>query len=557
MTCPQTTSSTPRRATYGAATAMLVVTLAAGCGKGGVSHSQNPDSSSALKIYGGTEVAPGQWNNVVAIAYKRDGSFYIECTGTLIAPNVVLTAGHCVEDFLESSGTELRAGMSWEDVAVVTGSGFEGRKIPEDTPLFQVKHGFVHHMLRVLPRGNADLGLLVLANDITDVDQIPMLADYKESAVLTAAKAVATLVGYGRREDNGIGRKFEVSLPILERQGAEALLGGDGKDSCNVDSGGPVFAQLPPSKNSPQPAQRLVGVISRGINLSCGSGGIITLTPDYICWIEDKLGMPFGSARTNHGCGLPDEVYSDEQLQNLDFLSLCKSKRKSPLQQHTVITIKHALKARTCDAAAAKLDEATSLDLGGMRIRDLSPLANVPNLRTLTLSANKITDASVLRSMKSLMTVDLSYNDIVDLSGLDAMVSAGLEVRGRHLQVSTFRNTRFSELCDNPEATPEQQETVRTIRSRLRTGDCAEASLLLAREREFRIAHRDVTDLTPFSRLENLIELDLKGNPVSDISPLASCENLKVLDLTGTNVTDISPLVELLARGLEIRRGAP
>jgi len=52
------------------------------------------------KIVNGTATTLSDWNDkfsgvVGIIAYLGDGDGYM-CTGTLIAPNVVLTAGHCV-----------------------------------------------------------------------------------------------------------------------------------------------------------------------------------------------------------------------------------------------------------------------------------------------------------------------------------------------------------------------------------------------------------------------------------------------------------------------------
>src|SRR3954471_22340613 len=51
---------------------------------------ENVDRGRNEAIVGGSDVADGQWPDTVAVL-GTDGS----CTGTLIAPDVVLTAGHC------------------------------------------------------------------------------------------------------------------------------------------------------------------------------------------------------------------------------------------------------------------------------------------------------------------------------------------------------------------------------------------------------------------------------------------------------------------------------
>src|SRR5262245_45538780 len=48
-------------------------------------------ASPSIPVIGGTPVKPGEWPDAVAVL-SRDAA----CTGTLIAPDVVLTAGHCI-----------------------------------------------------------------------------------------------------------------------------------------------------------------------------------------------------------------------------------------------------------------------------------------------------------------------------------------------------------------------------------------------------------------------------------------------------------------------------
>ena len=91
----------------------------------------------------------------------------------------------------------------------------------------------------------------------------------------------ATLVGFGKREDRSTGEKYEVVADIVKRNSIEIQMGGDGKDSCVYDSGGPAYAQLPNGD------WRVFGVVSRGIEKGCGKGGIWGLMHAHLCWAED------------------------------------------------------------------------------------------------------------------------------------------------------------------------------------------------------------------------------------------------------------------------------
>ena len=59
-----------------------------------------PPSSSKVPtpIVGGDDVPQGRWRDATAVLFLGEQG----CTGTLIAPTVVLTAGHCIDNELDS-----------------------------------------------------------------------------------------------------------------------------------------------------------------------------------------------------------------------------------------------------------------------------------------------------------------------------------------------------------------------------------------------------------------------------------------------------------------------
>jgi len=58
-------------------------------------HSGDSSSDQAVKatIAYGSDASPGQFPSVAALAYSSSNGYLRRCDGTLIAPNLVLTAG--------------------------------------------------------------------------------------------------------------------------------------------------------------------------------------------------------------------------------------------------------------------------------------------------------------------------------------------------------------------------------------------------------------------------------------------------------------------------------
>lgn len=171
--------------------------------------------------------------NVVMLRHTNaDASVAFICTGTLITPDTVLTAAHCLTDV---------DGYNLTQVRVSSGSVWT-----EDVPERQATDWLVHPDYSVSDDGleiTADLGLVFLGE--------PYLL---EPAVLHAAAITKAdvgtpfrYVGWGSSSDttNDQGYYKRVAdIPLSGLEG-EFLLGYDGEQgsaTCGGDSGGPVFA---------------------------------------------------------------------------------------------------------------------------------------------------------------------------------------------------------------------------------------------------------------------------------------------------------------------------
>jgi MYXO-CTERM domain-containing protein len=219
-------------------------------------------------IYGGTPVAPGSWPAVVSI---NIGSFL--CTGTLVTPNVIFTAAHCLDDGPDVGTIIVRRG---DDVNFPV------------TPIKAVAYGAHPEFCgeESCKEDIHDYGYVVLATPQNDITEFPrVVQDQDEWDQLMAINSPITVVGYGQNEGDIAGIKRQVDVPItrFSSSGLEFQAGGMGLDSCYGDSGGPAFAKLASGE------WVLVGITSRGY--TCGNGGFYAVPLGGLCWLQESSGL--------------------------------------------------------------------------------------------------------------------------------------------------------------------------------------------------------------------------------------------------------------------------
>lgn len=224
-------------------------------------------------VVGGSTAPPGKWPDAVAVL-GTSGS----CTGTLVAPDVVITAGHCAE----INPTEVIA-----NTTDYTGADGVMVDVKSTTAYPDWQHTY-------------DLSVIVLDRPIAGVTprKVGTACTFGE---LRSAMSVH-LVGYGLTAEDGTGNNTllnEAMAPIVDPDcsggrgchakvapGGEFVAGGDGTDSCFGDSGGPVYFDTPRGTV-------VIGAVSRGIDgaaMPCGGGGIYVRTDKVIDWIEQTTG---------------------------------------------------------------------------------------------------------------------------------------------------------------------------------------------------------------------------------------------------------------------------
>jgi hypothetical protein len=204
-------------------------------------------------IYGGAKVKPCGWPTAVALG---------GCTGTLVHPELVVFAAHCMEGGYGPSSATFGDNES--------SAAFE---VPTTACKSNPKYG---------SQPGQDVAYCKLVKPVTQVPIVPILMGC-ETSVLTAGVDVVA-VGFGEANDNlGWGPKREVTMKLNGIIDGEAFIGGNGKDTCYGDSGGPVFVRLADG------SWRVFGITSYGEY--CGAGGYYSMMHSAIAWLEQSSGL--------------------------------------------------------------------------------------------------------------------------------------------------------------------------------------------------------------------------------------------------------------------------
>lgn len=239
----------------------------------------------AQNIVGGSQVDPGDWPDAAAVYFGNQ----VGCTGVLIHPRVVLTAGHCI-------GGVSRVKLATNDFTQ------GGETIWVDQEIEYPNSWYTY-----------DLGILILEQDASTPPRTIAQDCILEDDLYDGA--YGTIVGYGAidiygnqytselREapaiiDDADCSNLSVGCNQQVSPGGELGAAGDGTDACYGDSGGPMYLTT-------DRGDYLVGIVSRGYDgvwPPCEHGGIWVRPDAVIDWIETTANVTLAEA----DCGPPN-----------------------------------------------------------------------------------------------------------------------------------------------------------------------------------------------------------------------------------------------------------
>ena len=271
----------------------ILAICACACEQAGADNYRDADMSLMQEsaIVNGRAVTGGDHMNVVSLAAYIGGQHYSTCTGTLISPNSVITAAHCVDSKTNPYLKQLVVGIGQRQSNL---KAYEIDKIIQH-PDYYFDSDKVGTIIR------NDIAIIKLkeavpASEIPPARIMPPALDVTNDEIMSDDGVMLNVVGFGVRNPNDLtssGVKYETDTRITERcsksdcSGAEDVLPGyfytDNKKSgvCHGDSGGPAFLTL-------NGIQYIIGVASYVTSMQCNVDGAYNIVSDYYDFIVEN-----------------------------------------------------------------------------------------------------------------------------------------------------------------------------------------------------------------------------------------------------------------------------
>jgi secreted trypsin-like serine protease len=213
---------------------------------------------------------PDQGQDPAVIALDIGGTEL--CSGTLIAPDIVLTARHCVSFTSAAITCPSTAPQITGDRPPSAFHVLVGDDVATAKQVANGKQVFTPTSNEIC---DEDIALILLDSEVPGIQPL----DVSATGITTGDHVTA--IGYGRRGDgDAAGKKLlREHVAVLDTSAAEFLVG---EATCQGDSGGPALDET---------TGEIVGVVSRGGPTCDGAGvhNIYTRSDAFLALIDQAL----------------------------------------------------------------------------------------------------------------------------------------------------------------------------------------------------------------------------------------------------------------------------
>ena len=253
-------------------------------------------------------LSPGQ-QLAIGWMYNRGNEDSPFCTGTLVAPNVVATARHCIEG---QSANRL---------------GFGFGLMPND-PAATIP------LARMHGHPNLDIAILILSEDATArVPELVPIPFNREALSADLQGRQVQVGGFGETYDRSRFGRYFATVELTRVAATEVVVDGNGRQGiCFGDSGGPVITPI--GGDGPELA-RVLGVESFG-DSSCLDVDHLVRLDVAAEWIDDIVANGMAADPTASGC------------EGVDYLGRCDGDRAVWCQDGEVQSRNCARRGQVC-----------------------------------------------------------------------------------------------------------------------------------------------------------------------------------------------------------------